>query len=114
MNALHELKLIVDLFYEGGLNLMNYSVSETAEYGGYSRGAKVLPLSVKENMKQVLTAVQDQSFAKEYLADARGNQSELKKYREENSQHAIERIGKKLRSHMSWLQDKIVETRKVG
>ena len=108
--CLHEIKLIVDLFYEGGLSLMNYSVSDTAEYGGYVRGPEVLPASVtKEKMKEILKKVQDGSFAKEYLADCSNNQQKLKQYRNQTSEHQIEKVGQKLRSMMPWLQKKLVK-----
>ena len=110
--CLHEIKLIVDLFYEGGLSLMNYSVSDTAEYGGYVRGPEVLPASAtKERMKEILKKVQDGSFAKEYLADCANNQQKLKQYRNQTSEHQIEQVGQKLRSMMPWLQKKLVKER---
>ena len=113
--CLHELKLIVDLFYEGGLSLMNYSVSDTAEYGGYTRGPVVLDESVKTKMQDVLKQVQDGSFAKEYLADANNKQEKLLNTRKKESQHSIEKVGAFLRSKMTWLQNKLVkEDRKAS
>jgi ketol-acid reductoisomerase len=107
--CLHELKLIVDLFYEGGLSLMNYSVSDTAEYGGYTRGPRILDESVKIRMKTVLKEVQDGTFAKEYLADAKNKQDLLLKTRAKETSHSIEKVGAFLRSKMTWLQNKLVK-----
>ncbi len=108
--CMHELKLIVDLFYEGGLSLMNYSVSDTAEYGGHVSGRHVLPREeTKKRMKEVLDRVQNGEFAKAYLADCNNEQKELLAYRAEDEAHGIEKVGKKLRSMMSWLQGKLVK-----
>ena len=103
--CLHELKLIVDLFYEGGLTKMNEDVSETAEYGGYTRGSKILPRDwVKTKMNEVLKEVQSGEFAQEYLEDARNGQEDLLKMRSLEKQHGLEKVGKTLRSNMSWLK----------
>ena len=107
--CMHELKLIVDLFYEGGLSLMNYSVSDTAEYGGHVSGRAVLPPETKDRMKEVLKRVQNGDFAKDYLADCRAGQPKLKAYRKADEEHGIEKVGKKLRSMMHWLQNKLVK-----
>ena len=103
--CLHELKLIVDLFYEGGLTKMNEDVSETAEYGGYTRGSKILPRDwVKNKMNEVLKEVQTGEFAQEYLEDARNGQEDLLKMRSLEKQHGLEKVGKTLRANMSWLK----------
>lgn len=102
--CLHELKLIVDLYYEGGLEYMNYSVSDTAEYGGYTRGIRVIKDTAKQEMKKILEEVQDGTFAKEFIADCDAGSPNLKKMREEHNTHGIEIVGKKLRSMMSWLK----------
>lgn len=108
--CLHEIKLIVDLFYEGGLSLMNYSVSDTAEYGGYTRGPRVLPeKETKERMKKILEEVQNGSFAREYLADCANGQADLLANRNAISQHQIETVGQKLRAMMPWLQKNLVK-----
>lgn len=107
--CMHELKLIVDLFYEGGLSLMNYSVSDTAEYGGHVSGRVVLPPETKDRMKEVLKRVQNGEFAKDYLADCNAGQPKLKAYRKSDEEHGIEKVGKKLRSMMHWLQNKLVK-----
>lgn len=104
--CLHELKLIVDLYYEGGLAYMNYSVSDTAEYGGYSRGPRVINDSVKQEMKKILTEIQDGTFAKEWLNECDAGWPRMSKMREASRGHKIEVIGKKLRSMMSWLKPK--------
>ena len=105
--CLHELKLIVDLFYEGGLTKMNEAVSETAEYGGYTRGNKVInKAETKENMKSVLREIQSGHFTEVYFKDARNGQKELFKRRDEEKSHLIEGVGFALRSNMSWMKRK--------
>lgn len=102
--CLHEMKLIVDLFYEGGLSRMNYSVSDTAEYGGYKRGPRLITPQVKAEMKNILSEVQDGSFAKEFMSEYENGLSNLHKLREETSKHQIEEVGAELRSMMTWLK----------
>ena len=85
--CLHELKLIVDLFYQGGMEYMRYSVSDTAEYGDYTRGPIVIDDHVKNNMKKVLTAIQDGSFAKEWIAENDEGRPRFNQLRKENSKH---------------------------
>jgi len=102
--VMHELKLIVDLMYEGGMEYMRYSVSDTAEYGDYSRGPKVIDSTVKENMKRVLLQIQDGSFAKECITENDEGRPRFKRLRIENSKHPIESVGKELRSMMPWLK----------
>ncbi len=101
--CMHELKLIVDLYYEGGLTRMNYSVSDTAEYGGMTRGPKVIGKEAKDNMKQILKDIQDGSFAKEFIDECNSGYPKMQALRKENSEHAIEKVGAKLREMMSWL-----------
>ncbi|ABB23487.1 ketol-acid reductoisomerase [Pelodictyon luteolum] len=101
--CMHELKLIVDLYYEGGLSRMNYSVSDTAEYGGMTRGPRLITSAVKAEMKKVLEEVQDGRFAREFIDECNGGYKNLNRLREENSGHAIEKVGAKLRNMMSWL-----------
>ena len=109
--CLHELKLIVDLFYEGGLEKMNHSVSDTAEYGGYSRGARVIGRDVKAEMKKILVEVQSGKFAEEWLAECKAGWPEMKKMQENTTGHPIEKVGKRLRAMMSWLRkDDIMKT----
>ncbi|HCD37003.1 ketol-acid reductoisomerase [Chlorobium phaeovibrioides] len=101
--CMHELKLIVDLFYEGGLSRMNYSVSDTAEYGGMTRGPRLITPAVKAEMKKILEEVQDGRFAKEFIDECNGGYKNLNRLRKENSSHPIETVGAKLRNMMSWL-----------
>ena len=102
--VLHELKLIVDLYYEGGLEYMNYSVSDTAEYGGYTRGARVIGPAVKAEMKKILGEIQSGAFAREWLAECEAGEEGLKRLRAETNDHPLETVGKKLRRMMSWLR----------
>ncbi len=104
--VMHELKLIVDLYYEGGLTLMNYSVSDTAEYGGMTRGKRVITKETKENMRSILKEIQDGSFAKEWIEENEKGQPTLKKLREEYLNHPIEKVGAQLRKMMPWLKEK--------
>ena len=101
--CMHEMKLIVDLYYEGGLSRMNYSVSDTAEYGGMTRGPRVVTQAAKAEMKKILTEVQDGTFAREWLAEYHAGQPNMNKLREANREHPIEVVGAKLRGMMSWL-----------
>jgi len=103
--CMHELKLIVDLLYQGGMEYMRYSVSDTAEYGDYSRGPMVVDAHVKENMKRVLEAVQDGSFAREWIAENDEGRPRFNRLRRENAEHPIEAVGKELRGMMSFLNE---------
>ena len=103
--CMHELKLIVDLLYQGGMEYMRYSVSDTAEYGDYSRGPAVIDEHVKENMKRVLEAVQDGSFAREWIAENDEGRPRFDRLRKENAEHPIESVGKELRGMMSFLKE---------
>jgi ketol-acid reductoisomerase len=103
--CMHELKLIVDLLYQGGMEYMRYSISDTAEYGDYSRGPVVIDQHVKDNMKKVLAAVQDGSFAREWIAENDEGRPRFSRLRRENAEHPIEAVGKELRGMMSFLQD---------
>jgi ketol-acid reductoisomerase len=104
--CLHELKLIVDLFYTGGLSYMRYSVSDTAEYGDYVSGPRIIDARVKETMKQVLKEIQDGTFAKNWIAENEAGRPFFKKKREDEAGLQIEAVGKKLREMMSFLQKK--------
>ncbi len=101
--CMHEMKLIVDLYYEGGLSRMNYSVSDTAEYGGMTRGSRLITAETKKEMKKILGEVQSGQFAKEWLDEYNSGQPKMNKLREENKNHPIEVVGSKLRGMMSWL-----------
>jgi ketol-acid reductoisomerase len=102
--CLHELKLIVDLFYQGGLGYMRYSVSDTAEYGDYTRGPRVIDARVRETMKQILGEIQNGTFAKQWIAENEAGRTNFKKMREDEANHPIEAVGKSLREMMSFLQ----------
>ena len=101
--TLHELKLIVDLMYQGGLNYMRYSVSDTAEYGDYSRGPRIIDERVRESMRKVLGEIQDGSFAREWIAEWREGATNFNAMRKKDHDHQIERVGEDLRSMMKWL-----------
>ena len=103
--CLHELKLIVDLMYEGGLGYMRYSVSDTAEYGDYTRGPIIIDDQVKANMKKVLCQIQDGTFAKEWIAENDEGRPRFNRLRNENADHPIEKIGEELRGMMSFLKN---------
>jgi ketol-acid reductoisomerase len=108
--CLHELKLIVDLMYEGGISRMRYSVSDTAEFGDYTRGPRVIDARVKEEMKKILGEIQSGEFTKELIADDEAGGPALAQYRKEGAEHPIEVTGKKLRDMMSWVDRPITET----
>ncbi|MDX1618334.1 MAG: ketol-acid reductoisomerase, partial [Balneolaceae bacterium] len=111
--CLHELKLIVDLMYEGGVRGMYYSVSDTAEYGGLTRGTDVINKKTKKRMEKLLKAVRDGSFAKEWIKENKKGTPNLKKLRKELGDHQIEKTGKQLRSMMDWI-DKQNEDEQVA
>jgi len=102
--CLHELKLIVDLFYEGGIEGMYYSVSETAEYGGMTVGPKVVDAATKDRMKEALKYIQTGGFAKEFILENQANQPVLNALRTQHHRHQIEEVGRKLRPMMSWIK----------
>ncbi|WP_257161541.1 ketol-acid reductoisomerase [Corynebacterium cystitidis] len=108
--VLHELKLIVDLMFEGGIANMNYSVSDTAEFGGYLSGPRVIDAGAKERMKDILTDIQDGTFTKRLLANIEGGNKELEGLRKENAEHPIEETGAKLRDMMSWVKVELTDT----
>jgi ketol-acid reductoisomerase len=102
--CLHELKLIVDLMYEGGIAKQRWSVSDTAEYGDYTSGPKIIDESVKQRMQQILREVQDGSWAAGFIADQDAGAPEFKRLRAEGEQHPIEATGRELRKLMSWVK----------
>jgi ketol-acid reductoisomerase len=102
--CLHELKLIVDLMYRGGLQFMRYSISDTAEYGDYTRGPRVITEETRAEMRRILHQVQDGSFAREWLAENRNGRPNFERLRQEDRDHAIEQVGAKLRAMMPWLE----------
>ena len=102
--CLHELKLIVDLMYEGGIAKQRWSISDTAEYGDYVSGPRVIDDHVKESMKGVLSDIQDGKFAQRFIDDQDAGAPEFKRFREEAEQHPIEKVGKELRNLMAWVK----------
>jgi ketol-acid reductoisomerase len=108
--CLHELKLIVDLMYEGGMASMRYSVSDTAEYGDYVSGPRVIGPEVKERMKQVLAEIQDGTFAKNWILENQVGRPQFTALRRRNAEHSIEQVGKELRGMMSWLPKAVGST----
>jgi len=103
--CLHELKLIVDLMYEGGIAKQRWSVSDTAEYGDYVSGPRVIDPHVKENMKAVLADIQSGAFAKRFIDDQDAGAPEFKALREKGAAHPIEAVGRELRKMMSWVKN---------
>jgi len=102
--CLHELKLIVDLMYEKGLAGMRYSISNTAEYGDYTRGPRVVDDHVRAEMKRILGEIQSGDFAREWIAENRAGQENFKRMRAEQAASQVEDTGKELRSHMDWIK----------
>jgi ketol-acid reductoisomerase len=102
--CLHELKLIVDLMYEKGLSGMRFSVSNTAEYGDYTRGKRIISDATRQAMKDVLGEIQSGEFAREWIAENRAGQENFRRMRAEQADHQIEREGKELRSMMDWIE----------
>jgi ketol-acid reductoisomerase len=102
--CMHELKLIVDLMYEGGMEYMRYSISDTAEFGDYTRGPVVVDARVKENMKKVLGQIQDGTFAREWILENQAGRPSFNALRRLNAEHPIEQVGAELRGMMAWLK----------
>ena len=107
--TLHEVKLIVDLMYEGGFEWMRHSISDTAEYGDFSRGSRIITDETKKEMKKVLEEIQSGAFAKEWMSQAREGSPYLKQELENASKHQIENIGKELRNMMPFLDAKDIK-----
>lgn len=106
--CMHELKLIVDLFYQGGLNYMRYSVSNTAEYGDYTRGPRIVTEETKKEMKKILKEIQTGQFAREWILENKANQAGFKSIRRNEREHLIEKVGRQLRKMMTWIKSKEV------
>src|SRR5204862_6441299 len=102
--CLHELKLIVDLMYEKGLAGMRYSISNTAEYGDYTRGKRVITDETRAAMRKILQEIQSGDFAREWIAENRAGQENFQRMRSEQADTQVERTGKELRAHMDWIQ----------
>jgi len=108
--CLHEVKLIVDLMYEGGLSRMWYSVSDTAEFGGLTRGPRVIGDGARAEMKRILGEIQDGSFTRELIADDEAGRPTLTKLRAQQSEHQIEAVGSQLRDMMAWVKPPVDQT----
>ena len=104
--CLHELKLIVDLFYQGGINYMRYSVSDTAEFGDYTRGKRIITEETREEMFEILREIQDGEFAREWILENQAKRPVFNALRKQEAEHPIQEVGQKLRSMMGWLQRK--------
>ncbi|NIQ89995.1 MAG: ketol-acid reductoisomerase [Deltaproteobacteria bacterium] len=102
--CLHELKLIVDLFYQGGISFMRYSVSDTAEYGDYSRGKRIITEETRETMQEILAEVQSGEFAREWILENQAGRPVFNALRRAEKEHPIEEVGAKLRAMMPWLK----------
>lgn len=107
----HEMKLIVDLIYQGGIEDMHYSISNNAEYGDYTRGSRIIDSSVKDRMKEVIKQIQDGSYAKEFMNEMGKNGSKkFNELREQSKTHLIEKVGNEIRSSFSWgNKDKLID-----
>src|SRR5487761_1009989 len=101
--CMHELKLIADLMYEKGIQGMHYSISNTAEYGDYTRGKRVITDDTRASMRQILKEIQDGDFAREWIAENRAGQENFKRMRAEQADTEVEHVGQELRSHMDWI-----------
>ncbi len=104
--CLHELKLIVDLFYQGGISYMYYSVSNTAEYGGLTRGPKIITAETRKTMKKMLDDIRSGRFAKEWIAETQAGQKKFKELEAKEQNLLIEKVGAKLRDMMPWIHAK--------
>jgi ketol-acid reductoisomerase len=107
--CMHELKLIVDLFYQGGLSYMRYSVSNTAEFGDYTRGPRIVTDETRAEMRKILKEIQTGVFAREWILENRAGAPAFKATRRLNRDHELEHVGKRLRSLMSWIDAKVVD-----
>jgi ketol-acid reductoisomerase len=104
--CMHELKLIVDLFYQGGLNYMRYSVSNTAEYGDYTRGPRIVTDETRAEMRRILREIQEGKFARDWILENKANQASFQATRRNEREHPIEAVGLKLRRMMKWIDSK--------
>jgi len=106
---MHELKLIVDLLYQGGLNYMRYSISNTAEFGDYTRGPRIINEQTKAEMKKILREIQTGQFAREWILENKAGAPAFKASRRLERKHPVEQVGKQLRSLMKWIDSKEVD-----
>jgi len=111
--CLHEVKLIVDLIYEGGIANMRYSISNTAEYGDYTRGPRIVTDETKAEMKRILNEIQTGKFTRDWMLENRVGQTSFKATRRRSAEHEIEKVGEKLRAMMPWIgANKLVDKEK--
>lgn len=108
----HELKLIVDLIYEGGIDAMHYSISNNAEYGDLTRGPKIITKDVKDRMKEILKDIQNGDYAQEFMAEMQTGCKKFEQLRNENNNHLIEKVGAEIRSSFKWGKNKIIDKAK--
>ncbi|MFN2478578.1 MAG: ketol-acid reductoisomerase [Pseudonocardiaceae bacterium] len=108
--CLHEVKLIVDLMYEGGISRMRYSISDTAEYGDLTRGPRIITPEVKDEMRRILSEIQDGRFAQEWVTEDDNGRPNFTKLRAEGEHHPIEQVGARLRGLMSWIDRPLTDT----
>jgi ketol-acid reductoisomerase len=112
--CLHEVKLIVDLIYEGGISNMRYSISNTAQYGDLTRGPRVINTEVRKEMKRILEEIQSGKFAREWILECRANKPVFNALTKKGEEHPIEKVGEKLRAMMPWLKKgKLVDKSKA-
>jgi len=107
--CMHELKLIVDLFYQGGLSYMRYSISNTAEYGDYTRGPRIVTEETKKEMKRILEEIRSGQFARDWILENKAGAPSFKATRRREREHGVEKVGKELRRMMSWIKEKEVD-----
>ena len=107
--CMHELKLIVDLLYQGGLNYMRYSISNTAEFGDYTRGPRIITEQTKIEMKKILKEIQTGQFAREWILENKAGAPAFKASRRLERKHQIEKVGQQLRGLMKWIDAKVVD-----
>jgi ketol-acid reductoisomerase len=103
--CLHELKLIVDLMYRGGMQFMRYSISDTAEYGDYTRGPRLITEETRAEMRRILEEIQNGAFAREWLDENRAGRPNFERLRQQDREHLIEQVGKQLRAMMPWAEE---------
>jgi ketol-acid reductoisomerase len=103
--CLHELKLIVDLMYRGGMKFMRYSISDTAEYGDYTRGPRIVTPAVRETMRQILADIQSGAFAREWIDENKTGAANFQRLRQVDHEHLIEQVGARLRAMMPWSEE---------
>ena len=106
--CMHEVKLIVDLFYQGGLNYMRYSVSNTAEYGDYTRGPRIITDQTKAEMKKILEEIRSAKFAQEWIDENKSGAEKFNAQRKKEREHPVEHVGQQLRRLMAWINEKEV------